>query len=63
MRGKNTNELTHKEFLDSMKKNSRVVQRMPGWMKGSPVNKRMYEVTSETTSKNKSAKASAHPSR
>ena|SRR5690348_13843250 len=36
-------KLTDKEFLDCMERNSRVVERMPKWMKGSPVNKRLDE--------------------
>jgi hypothetical protein len=34
------NELKHQEFWSRMAKNSLVVQRMPAWMKGSPINKR-----------------------
>jgi hypothetical protein len=34
------NELKNREFWSRMAKNSLVVQRMPAWMKGSPVNKR-----------------------
>ena len=57
-------ELTDKEFLDCMKKNSRVVRSMPDWMKGSPVNRRMQEPAVETEAKStKTAKAAAHTTR
>lgn len=39
-------ELTHKRFWNRMEKNSTVVDRMPAWVKGSPVNQR-----TQTTSK------------
>jgi len=47
------NELKYHEFWSRMGNNSAIVQRMPGWMKGSPVNKRTgnsTEVTDERTS-------------
>ena len=34
-------ELKYQEFWSRMEKNSRLVQRMPVWMKGSPVNRRI----------------------
>jgi hypothetical protein len=34
------NELKNRDFWSRMAKNSLAVQRMPAWMKGSPVNKR-----------------------
>lgn len=34
------NDLKNREFWSRMATNSLVVQRMPAWMKGSPVNKR-----------------------
>lgn len=58
-----TDELTYEEFLDCMEKNSHVVRRMPDWMKGSPVNKRMHEATTEKTDKDKSAKIAARACR
>jgi hypothetical protein len=33
-------ELTHERFWNRMQKNSAVVERMPAWAKGSPVNQR-----------------------
>ena len=33
-------ELTHERFWNRMEKNSTVVERMPAWVKGSPVNQR-----------------------
>ncbi len=45
------NELTHQEFWSRMEKNSLVVERMPGWVKGSPVNKRTQTATEATDEK------------
>lgn len=64
MQETSTYELTDKEFLDCMKKNSRVVRSMPHWMKGSPVNRRTQEPGVETEDKStKTAKAAAHATR
>jgi hypothetical protein len=49
-------ELKYQEFWSRMGNNSTIVQRMPGWMKGSPVNKRTDNST-EVTDERMSAKA------
>lgn len=38
--------LVHPEFWKRMEENSKLVKRMPQWMKGSPVNRRMSESVS-----------------
>jgi len=37
-------ELENQEFWSRMEKNSLFVQRMPDWMKGSPINKRTQTI-------------------
>jgi len=49
-------ELKNQEFWSRMAKNSLVVQRMPAWMKGSPVNKRT-QLAAKITEKRTSVKA------
>ncbi len=56
------NELKYQKFWSLMEKNSRVVQRMPGWMKGSPVNKRADNST-EMTDERMSVKAAPSTNR
>jgi hypothetical protein len=46
-------ELKYQAFWSRMGNNSTIVQRMPGWMKGSPVNRRTdnsTEMADEKTS-------------
>ena len=49
-------ELKYQKFWSLMEENSRVVQRMPSWMKGSPVNRRTDNST-EVTDEKMSVKA------
>lgn len=55
-------ELTHKQFWSRMEKNSAVVERMPAWVKGSPVNQRHQDAgkTADQPPILKSSPASGH---
>jgi len=48
MAKKQESSLMFPEFWSRMEKNSLFVQRMPGWMKGSPINKRTLIVNKVT---------------
>lgn len=55
-------ELTHKQFWSHMEKNSTVVERMPAWVKGSPINQRRQEPgkTADQPAVLKSSPATGH---
>lgn len=55
-------ELKNQEFWSRMAKNSLVVQRMPAWMKGSPVNKRT-QIAAKITGNRINAKTAPAPNR
>jgi len=55
-------ESKYQKFWSLMEENSRVVQRMPSWMKGSPVNKRTDSST-EATDERMSVKAAPSTNR
>jgi hypothetical protein len=56
------NQLKDQEFWNRMAKNSLVVQRMPAWMKGSPINKRT-QIAAQITEKRTNIKAAPSANR
>jgi hypothetical protein len=54
-------DLKNQAFWKRMAENSAVVQRMPAWMKGSPINKRTQVAAKITENKAIGAKASFSP--
>jgi hypothetical protein len=55
-------ESKYQKFWSLMEENSRVVQQMPSWMKGSPVNRRT-DGSTQATDEKMSAKAAPSTNR